>query len=71
MPQILFSLVFNTETKELTYVSNIQPPEAQLPMAQQLIQNAIVSEAVSKATKETQIAADKESEEKGKEEGKA
>ena len=49
MPQIIFTCTYNTETKELTYVSNIAPPEAQLTMAQQLIQNAIVSEAVNKA----------------------
>jgi len=65
MSAIIFSLTFNTETKELTYVSNIAPPEAQLPMAQRLIQEAIVSEAVNKAK-----AADKAIKEKGKKEHK-
>ena len=49
MPQIIFLFTLNTETQEFVYASNIAPPEAQLLMAQQLIQNAIVSEAVNKA----------------------
>ena len=65
MPQIIFSLTFNPETKELTYVSNIAPPEAQLTMAQQLIQNAIVSEAVNKAKAADKAEADKAADAKG------
>ena len=49
MPQIIFSFTFNPATKMFLFTSNIMPPEAQLPIAQQLIQDAIVSEAVNKA----------------------
>ena len=45
MPLILFSFAFNPETKELTYIANIRPPEAQLPMALRILQDALISQA--------------------------
>lgn len=43
MALITFSLAFNPKTKELVYRSNILPPEAQLPVILQLLQNALIS----------------------------
>jgi len=41
--QILFTFTFNTESKEIIYRSNIAPPEAQLPVALQILQNALIA----------------------------
>ncbi|MBA7669492.1 hypothetical protein ES703_77623 [subsurface metagenome] len=49
MPLIIFSFAFNSETKELTYTANIQPPEATLPMALRILQDALISQAVQRA----------------------
>lgn len=56
MPIIIFSFAFNSETKELTYTANIQPPEAQLQVASQILQDALIAQAVQRAGKQAKAA---------------
>lgn len=50
MQLILFSFAFNPETQELTYTGNIGPPAAVLPMAMKILQDALMAEALQRAS---------------------
>ena len=51
MALILFTFAFDPETKVLTYAGNIAPAEVALPMAVQILQEALVGEALQRASK--------------------
>lgn len=70
MQLILFSFAFDPETKALTYTANIDPPEARLPMVMKILQDALVAEALQRASENEAAKQYKESKPKLKEKSK-